>query len=112
MFTKESMDLKRIAAITEAGAVSGSESPVTRLMKEALTGYADEFEDYRLAVDFPPELIEKLPEEKREAAVDCLADDPRPSYQNDPERVYSMKFAGVDISFKVDGGRLTVVAVE
>ena len=46
MFTKESMDLKRIAAITEAGAVSGSESPVTRLMKEALTGYADEFEDY------------------------------------------------------------------
>lgn len=79
---------------------------------EALGGYAGEFEDYRLEVDFPPELIEKLPEEKREAAVECLADDPRPSYQNDPERVYSMKFAGVDISFKVDGGRLTVVAVE
>lgn len=79
---------------------------------EALGGYADEFEDYRLTVDFPPELLEKLPGEKREAAVECLADDPRPSYQNDPERVYSMKFAGVDISFKVDGGRLTVVAVE
>lgn len=79
---------------------------------EALGGYADEFEDYRLAVDFPPELLEKLSGEKREAAVECLADDPRPSYQNDPERVYSMKFAGADIRFKVDGGRLTVVAVE
>lgn len=40
MLTKETMDMKRIAAITEAGAISGSERPVTRLMKEALTGYA------------------------------------------------------------------------
>ena len=40
MFTKEKMDLKRIAAITNAGAISGSERPVTRLMKEALEGYA------------------------------------------------------------------------
>ena len=44
MFTKEKMDLKRIAAITNAGAISGSERPVTRLMKEALEGYADEFD--------------------------------------------------------------------
>ena len=44
MFTKESMDLKRIAAITDAPGVSGSERAVTRVMKEALTGYADEFD--------------------------------------------------------------------
>lgn len=86
--------------------------PFSDSRPEALGGYADEFEDYRLEVDFPRELLEKLPEEKRRAAVECLAEDPRPSYQSDPDRVYAMKFAGVDVSFKVDGGRLTVVAVD
>lgn len=44
MLTKETMDLKRIAAITNASGVSGSERPVTRIMKESLTGYADAFD--------------------------------------------------------------------
>jgi len=44
MLTKDKLDLARIKAITEAGAVSGSEYPVTRLMKKALEGYADDFD--------------------------------------------------------------------
>jgi endoglucanase len=44
MLTKDSLDLNRIKAITEAGALSGSEFPVTRLMKAALEGYADSFD--------------------------------------------------------------------
>jgi len=44
MLKKENLDLKRIKAITEAGGVSGSEQPVTRIMKEALSGYADDFD--------------------------------------------------------------------
>ena len=79
---------------------------------EANGSYADEFASHRLAVHFPAELLALLPEEKRAAAADCLAEDPRPSYQNDPERVYGMKFAGFDIKFYVNGGELFVSAVE
>ncbi len=58
-------------------------------------------------MDFPGELLEKLPEDKREAVLAVLADDPRPGYQNDPT-VYGMTFADWDIRFTVDGQRLLV----
>lgn len=79
---------------------------------EALGGYADEFTEYRLQVDFPEDLLQILPEEKRQTAIDCLAEDPRPSYQDDSDRVYSMNFAGFDIHFTVSGGCAAVRAVE
>ena len=41
-----------------------------------------------------------------------LAQDPRPSYQRDPERIYGMEFAGWEIRFQVRGERLTVVEVK
>jgi tRNA-Thr(GGU) m(6)t(6)A37 methyltransferase TsaA len=60
-------------------------------------------------VDFPGYLLQKIPQEKREALLAVLANNPRPSYQNDPERVYGLEFAGFDVRFVVDGNRLTVV---
>ena len=78
---------------------------------EAKGGYADDFRDHRLAVEFPPELLALLPEDKQETAVACLAEDPRPSYQDD-ERVYSMNFAGFDIHFTVRNKKATVFSVE
>ena len=41
-----------------------------------------------------------------------LAQDPRPSYQDDPDRVYGMAFGTVDVKFTVKDGKLTVVGVE
>lgn len=79
---------------------------------DAVGGYADEFTEYRLQVNFPQELLKILPEDKRQAAADCLAEDPRPSYQDDPDRVYSMSFAGFDIHFTVRDGCAAVHAVE
>lgn len=79
---------------------------------DALGGYADEFTEYRLQVDFPEDLLRILPEEKRQAAMDCLAEDPRPSYQDDSDRVYSMNFAGFDIHFTVSGACAAVHSVE
>ena len=79
--------------------------------EDAKGGYADEVHDYRLRVDFPEKLLHLLPENKREAAVECLADDPRPSYHDDPCRVYGMCFAGFDIRFTVKDGVLTVTEV-
>ena len=54
----------------------------------------------------------KIPEEKRQALADCLAEDPRPSYQDDPTRVYSMRFAAFDVHFTVLNGNLTVTSVD
>lgn len=72
--------------------------------------YSDSFKNYSLEVDFPEELLSLIPKEKQKALLDCLADDPRPSYQEDT-RVYKMSFAGFDISFKVFNGVLTVTEV-
>ena len=54
----------------------------------------------------------KVSEDKREALVAVLAADPRPSYQNDPEREYGMSFAEYEVKFRVEGKRLKVTAIE
>ena len=53
-----------------------------------------------------------LPEEKLETITDILRNDPRPSYQHDPEREYSFEHGGISISFKVDGEVLTVTKAD
>ena len=78
---------------------------------EALGGFTDTAEDFLLEVDFPPSLLELLPEGKRAAAIGVLSHDPRPSYQRKPGRVYGLPFAGFDIRFTVDGKMLTVCEV-
>ena len=79
---------------------------------DALGGFTQEAGDYLLQVDFPAELLGVLPEEKRDAAVGVLSHDPRPSYQQQPGRVYGMTFAGCNIRFTVEDGVLHVVSVE
>ena len=78
---------------------------------EAKGGFTDGAGEYLLQVDFPQTLLEKLPEEKRSAAVGVLSHDPRPSYQRKPGRIYGLNFAGWDIRFTVDGDILTVVDI-
>ena len=86
--------------------------PSADIRAEAVGGYAEEFTEYHLEVIFPDELLADIPEEKRAALTEALADDPRPSYQNDPERASSMHFGRHDIRFTADGGTLTVTEVE
>ena len=61
-----------------------------------------------LTVVIPPELLEQVPESRREALRGVLAQDPRPHYQNDPDRVYGFTFAGMEVRFSVAGGVLAV----
>lgn len=75
-------------------------------------GFTDHAGDFLLEVDFPQELLKKLPEGKRKAAVGVLSHDPRPSYQRNADRVYGLSFAGFDIRFTVAGKKLTVQTVE
>lgn len=79
---------------------------------EATGGFTDIANDFMLNVDFPPELLSKLPEEKRDAAIGVLSHDPRPSYQKDSDRLYGLTFAGYDIRFTVKDKLLTVQEVE
>ena len=78
---------------------------------EAAGGFTDQIQDYKLKVEFPEELLKKIPVEKREALLAVLANDPRPGYQKDPERKYGMSFGSWDIHFKVDGEQLQVLEV-
>lgn len=64
-----------------------------------------------LRVAFPEALLERLPEDKRGAVLDVLAQDPRPGYQHEPGRFYGMAFAGHDVKFTVSGDVLTVTDV-
>ena len=75
---------------------------------DARGGFAAEHAGYGLAVCCPEELLHRLPEDKRGALLGVLRQDPRPSYQSDPERIYGMRFAGFEVKFTVDGGQLTV----
>ena len=78
----------------------------------AAGGLAERTRDYGLQVDFPPDLLSLVEEKKREGLLAVLAQDPRPSYQQDPERVYGMEFAEWEIRFRVLGNRLIVCSME
>ncbi len=79
---------------------------------DARGGFAAEKEGYALNVVFPEAYESLVPEENRAALRGVLAHDPRPSYQNDPDRVYGVLYAGLNIRFTVRDGILTVCGVE
>ena len=79
---------------------------------DARGGFAAERANYELMVEFPKELLEKLPREKQQAIVEVLKQDPRPAYHEDEERKYGVSFAGFDVRFVVKKGVLTVIEVE
>lgn len=74
----------------------------------AKSGFVDTIPDHHLQVEFPEELLTKIPAESRASLLAVLAEDPRPAYQSDPERTYGIGYAGKDIHFKVNGSRLIV----
>ena len=78
---------------------------------DARGGFTERTADYALEVVFPDELLDRIDEDKREALCGVLAGDPRPSYQNDPTRVYGVRYADYNVKFTVDSGVLTVVDV-
>ena len=83
--------------------------PYADCQPEATGGFTDTAGDFILKVDFPSHLLEKFPIEKREAAIEVLSHDPRPSYQRKPDRIYGLTFAGFDIRFQVREDVLTVI---
>lgn len=85
--------------------------PYSDCQNDAVGGFADAAADFLLEVDFPANLLQKLPQDKQQAAIGVLSHDPRPSYQRNAERIYGLTFAGFDIRFTVEEDKLTVVEV-
>lgn len=85
--------------------------PYSDCVKDAKGGFSSEMSDYKLEVVFPSELESLVAKDKINALKSVLSDDPRPSYQNDDERVYGFFFADYEIKFKVNANTLTVVDV-
>lgn len=78
---------------------------------EATEGFAGTVKEKQLQVEFPEELLNVYPKEKRKAIAAVLKQDPRPAYDTDETRVYGVEFAGFDVRFMVKGDLLTVKEV-
>lgn len=85
--------------------------PYADSIPDAVGGFTEKLGERKLTVDFSRGVKEKFPEEKLGALISVLEGDPRPSYQNDPERIYRFTFADCEISFKVADGVLTVTDI-
>ena len=85
--------------------------PLADCRPEAVGGFSDRFGSYHLRVEMEERWKEKVPPEKLDALLGVLGQDPRPSYQKDPERVYGMEFAGMEVKFRVQGRQLEVCEI-
>ena len=79
---------------------------------EAKEGFTAQNQEYRLEVEIPEEMQKQLLPDKLDGLYGILAQDPRPSYQDDPERVYGFEYAGYEVKFRVNGNTLCVVDIK
>lgn len=85
--------------------------PYVDSVPDAVGGFTQETADYHLTVDCPEELLGRIPKEMQETLLGVLAQDPRPAYQQDENRVYGLPFGGMDVKFTVKDSVLRVVEI-
>ena len=85
--------------------------PYVDSVPDAIGGFTQATADYHLTVDFPEDLMGRVPKDMQETLLGVLSQDPRPSYQHDDSRVYGLPFGGLDVKFTVKDGTLTVVNI-
>lgn len=86
--------------------------PYADCIPNAVGGFADNVKEYRLNVNMPSDICSDIDEKFKSALYEILANDPRPSYQNEPERIYSFEFGGYKIRFKADEKNLTLTELK
>ncbi len=86
--------------------------PYVDIHTDASDGFTSITKDYSLQVEFPEELLSKIPDELRDTLIEALKGDPRPSYHKDPDRVYGLAYSRYDVKFTVKDGVLRVCSVE
>lgn len=86
--------------------------PYADCIPNAVGGFADNVKEHRLNVNMPSDICGDIDEKFKSALYEILANDPRPSYQNEPERIYSFEFGGYKIRFKADEKNLTLTELK
>ena len=79
---------------------------------DAAAGFTAQTQFHHLTMVCDAGLWARVPADQQAALQGVLENDPRPSYQHDPERVYGMEFGGLEVHFKVDGEVLTVTGID
>ena len=79
---------------------------------DAASGFALTSDAPKLDVEISEEILEKIPADLHQSVIDILAEDPRPGYQDDPSRIYTMQYATFEICFTVEGNTLTVTEIK
>ena len=79
---------------------------------DAASGFALTSDAPKLDVEISEEILKKIPADLHQSVIDILAEDPRPGYQDDPSRIYTMQYATLEICFKVEGSTLTVTEIK
>ena len=79
---------------------------------DAASGFALTSDAPKLDVEISEEILEKIPADLHQSVIDILAEDPRPGYQDDPSRIYTMQYATLEICFMVEGSTLTVTEIK
>lgn len=115
---QETLELGKVLIVEGADLLDGTPIfdikpyiPSSDCHADAVGGYADNFTDHSLRVIFPENLKNIIPTQKLNTLIECLADDPRPSYQDD-DRIYSMRFDKFDVHFTVNNEILTVKSID
>ena len=86
--------------------------PYADCIPDAVGGFAPTAPERRLSVRAEEALLEQIPAEKRNALLGVLGLDPRPPYQDDPDRIYGMTFSGFEVRFRVVDDVLTIVSIK
>ena len=85
--------------------------PLADCIQGAHGGYSVQGEAHKLRVIYDENVLSILPKEKRKGLIECLADDPRPAYEVNPEKVYGMTFADFEVRFQADETTLTITEI-
>lgn len=85
--------------------------PYSDSIPGASSGFTASLGDLALEVKFADSLLNEIPMENQHELLSILSHDPRPQYQNDPNRVYGLTYLNFDVRFRIDGETLTVVEV-
>ena len=86
--------------------------PYTDCIPKASCSFAKSDWERKIKVDFPKELLQKIPEDKHQSLIKVLEQDPRPAYKEDSDQIYGLRFANYNISFTISNKILSVIAVE
>ena len=86
--------------------------PIADCIPTASEGYTAQTKKYKISVNCDEKLLSTIPENKRQALLELLSNDPRPAYNNEEGKEYGVTFAGFNIRFKYENNGLSVTQIK